>query len=184
MVLNNQLRYFLQILFYLFPGGILPMRGDAQTNPGSKRPNILIVISDDHAYQAIGAYGSRMMPTPSIDKLAREGAIFTNAFVTNSICGPSRACILTGKYSHKNGFKDNLSRFDAGQDVFVKRLQGAGYQTAWIGKWHLEATPQGFDYWDILPGQGYYYNPEFIQMGGNRIVRQGYVTNIVTDLAE
>jgi arylsulfatase A-like enzyme len=164
--------------------GLLFVHVSAQSPDDGRRPNILIIISDDHAYQAIGAYGSRMMPTPGIDRLAREGAVFTNAFVTNSICGPSRACILTGKYSHKNGFKDNSSRFNAAQDIFVKRLGASGYQTAWIGKWHLETNPQGFDYWDILPGQGYYYNPAFIQMDGKRIIRPGYVTNIVTDVAE
>jgi arylsulfatase A-like enzyme len=150
----------------------------------NKKPNILIIISDDHAYQAIGAYGSKMMPTPGIDRLAKEGAIFKNAFVTNSICGPSRACLLTGKYSHVNGFKDNLSTFDASQDVFVKRLQTAGYQTAWLGKWHLESKPQGFDYWEIVPGQGHYYNPDFIEMSGDTIRKEGYVTNIITDMAE
>jgi arylsulfatase A-like enzyme len=157
----------------------------AASSPGNgRRPNILIIISDDHAFQAIGAYGSKLMATPGIDRLAKEGAVFTNAFVTNSICGPSRASILTGKYSHKNGFKDNLSRFDASQDIFVKRLRTSGYQTAWVGKWHLETTPQGFDYFDIFPGQGYYYNPVFIGMDGKRVVRPGYATNLVTDLAE
>src|SRR5215467_7037368 len=150
----------------------------------TKQPNILIIISDDHAYQAIGAYGSNMMPTPGIDRLAKEGAIFKNAFVTNSICGPSRACLLTGKYSHVNGFKDNMSTFDASQDVFVKRLKAAGYQTAWLGKWHLESKPQGFDYWEIVPGQGHYYNPDFIEMSGDTINKVGYVTNIITEMAE
>jgi arylsulfatase A-like enzyme len=157
---------------------------DSLAQSRHRRPNILIIVSDDHAYQSIGAYGSNLMPTPGIDRLAREGAVFSNAFVTNSICGPSRACILTGKYSHKNGFKDNLSRFDASQDIFIKRLKTAGYQTAWIGKWHLESLPVGFDHFEILPGQGYYYNPTFIEMGGDTIVRQGYVTDIVTGLAE
>jgi len=149
-----------------------------------RHPNMLIIISDDHAYQAIGAYGSKMMATPGIDRLAREGAVFNNAFVTNSICGPSRACLLTGKYSHKNGFRDNLSRFDASQDIFVKRLGEAGYQTAWLGKWHLGSAPQGFDHWEIVPGQGDYYNPDFIQMDGKIIRKTGYVTNIITDMAE
>lgn len=158
--------------------------GFAQKNRKMQQPNILIIVSDDHAYQAIGAYGSRMMETPGIDRLAKEGAVFSNAFVTNSICGPSRACILTGKYSHINGFKDNLSKFDASQDLFVKRLQKAGYQTAWIGKMHLDTKPQGLDYWEILPGQGHYYNPDFITMSGETIRRTGYVTTITTELAE
>lgn len=151
---------------------------------GQRKPNIVIIISDDHAYQAIGAYGGAFMPTPGIDRLAHEGAVFNNAFVTNSICGPSRACILTGKYSHKNGFKDNMSKFDASQDLFVKRLRDAGYQTAWVGKWHLETKPQGFDYWEIFPGQGYYYNPDLIQMDGSVVRKRGYATNLVTDIAE
>ena len=107
-----------------------------------QRPNIVIIISDDHAYQAISAYGNKQVQTPHMDRLAKEGVIFNRAYVTNSICGPSRAVILTGKYSHKNGFKDNeTSTFDHGQDLFVKRLQAAGYQTAWIGKQHLGNQP-------------------------------------------
>lgn len=150
-----------------------------------KRPNIVIIVSDDHAYQTISAYGNKLIETPNIDRIANEGAIFNNAFVTNSICGPSRATILTGKYSHKNGFKDNAtSTFDHGQDLFVKRLQDSGYKTAWIGKQHLGNKPQGFDYYDILPGQGHYYNPDFIKMDGTRENIEGYVTNIVTDKAE
>ncbi|WP_145672367.1 sulfatase family protein [Chitinophaga polysaccharea] len=148
------------------------------------KTNIVIIVSDDHAFQTISAYGSKLVQTPAIDRIAREGAIFNRAYVTNSICGPSRAVILTGKYSHKNGFKDNLSRFDSNQDVFVKRLQAAGYQTAWIGKWHLESTPQGFDYWKLLPGQGMYYNPDFLTMDGKKERKEGYVTNLVTDEAE
>lgn len=150
-----------------------------------KRPNIVIIISDDHAYQTISAYGGSLTQTPNIDRIANEGAIFNRAFVTNSICGPSRATLLTGKYSHKNGFKDNeTSNFDHGQDLFVKRLQASGYKTAWIGKQHLGNKPQGFDYYDILPGQGSYYNPDFIGMDGSVQRTEGYVTNIITDKAE
>ena len=149
------------------------------------KPNIVIILSDDHAYQSISAYGGKLMQTPNIDRIAREGAIFNKAYVTNSICGPSRAVILTGKYSHKNGFKDNAnSSFDGSQDIFVKHLRTAGYQTAWIGKWHLETQPQGFDYWQILPGQGQYYNPDFLTMDGGRKRIEGYATNIVEDLSE
>src|SRR5690606_35261324 len=114
-----------------------------------------------------------------------EGAIFNSAYITNSICGPSRAVLLTGKYSHKNGFKDNeTSRFDHGQDLFVKRLQNVGYQTAWSGKQHLGNKPQGFDYYSILPGQGQYYNPDFINMDGSTEHIEGYVTDVITDKAE
>lgn len=157
----------------------------AQVSLAQQKPNIVIILSDDHAYQTIGAYGSKLMQTPNLDRLAKEGVIFNKAYVTNSICGPSRAVILTGKYSHKNGFKDNAnSSFDGSQDVFVKRLQTAGYQTAWIGKWHLETQPQGFDFWQILPGQGQYYNPDFLMMDGSRKQIEGYVSNVVEDLSE
>jgi arylsulfatase A-like enzyme len=150
-----------------------------------KQPNIVIIISDDHAFQAIGAYGNKMMQTPNIDRIAREGVLFNKGYVTNSICGPSRAVILTGKYSHKNGFKDNEnSRFDGSQDSFVKQLNKSGYETAWIGKWHLESDPQGFDYWQILPGQGQYYNPDFHMMDGTNKRSEGYVSDVVEDAAE
>lgn len=150
-----------------------------------QRPNILIIVSDDHAFQTISAYGSKLMKTPGIDRIAKEGAVFKKAYVTNSICGPSRAVILTGKYSHKNGFKDNEnSSFDGSQNTFIKELTKNGYQTAWIGKWHLETKPQGFSYWQILPGQGQYYNPDFIQMDSSRKRIEGYASNIIEDLAE
>ena len=133
---------------------------------GKNKPNIVIIISDDHAYQGISAYGSKLAETPNIDRIAKEGAIFNRAFVTNSICGPSRATLLTGKYSNKNGFKDNeTSNFDHGQDLFVKRLQSVGYNTAWIGKQHLGDKPQGFDYYDILPGQGHSVIKRLIELG-------------------
>ena len=150
-----------------------------------QKPNIIIIVSDDHAYQAISAYGSKLMKTPNIDRIAREGVIFNKAYVTNSICGPSRAVLLTGKYSHKNGFKDNEnSRFDGSQDSFIKQLQTNGYRTAWIGKWHLETKPQGFDYWQILPGQGQYYNPDFIMMDSSIKRTEGYASNVIEDAAE
>lgn len=148
-------------------------------------PNIVIILSDDHAYQAISAYGVNLMQTPNIDRIAREGVLFNKAYVTNSICGPSRAVLLTGKYSHKNGYKDNAnSHFDAGQNSFVKGLQTGGYQTAWIGKYHLGKDLQGFDYWQILPGQGHYFNPDFLMMDGSRKRVEGYVTDAVEDAAE
>ena len=151
------------------------------------KPNIVVIISDDHAYQAISAYGENsLMQTPSIDRLASEGALFTKAYVNNSLCGPSRAGFLSGKFSHANGFKDNVvSNFNFNQDIFVKHLQKAGYQTAWIGKMHLgDSIPQGFDYYSILPGQGNYYNPAFIETGNKRQKYPGYVTNIITDISE
>jgi arylsulfatase A-like enzyme len=149
---------------------------------GAARPNIIYMMSDDHAYQAISAYGAGLNKTPHIDKLADEGMLFHRAFVTNSICGPSRAVMLTGKHSHINGFKDNHSTFDGSQQTVAKLLHNAGYQTAVIGKWHLISDPQGFDYWNIVPGQGDYYNPDFIENGVRKRV-PGYVTNLTTDFA-
>lgn len=150
-----------------------------------QKPNILIIVSDDHAYQAISAYGSTITNTPNIDRIAKEGVLFKKAYVTNSICGPSRAVLLTGKYSNKNGFKDNEnSSFDGSQNTFIKELRRNGYLTAWIGKWHLETQPQGFDYWQILPSQGQYYNPDFLTMDGGQKRIEGYVTNVIEDVAE
>lgn len=150
-----------------------------------QRPNIIFIMSDDHAYQAVSAYGgplAELAPTPNIDRLANQGMRFNHCLVTNSICGPSRAAILTGKYSHLNGFIDNTigSKFDFTQPTFTKVLQGAGYKTAIIGKLHLGGTPTGFDYYDILPGQGAYYNPTFINQSGEYNM-EGYTTEIITD---
>lgn len=149
----------------------------------TSRPNIVFIFSDDHAVQAIGAYGSRINQTPNIDRLADEGALFVNSFCANSICGPSRATILTGKHSHKNGFLRNGNQFDGDQITFPKLLQKAGYQTALVGKWHLSSDPTGFHHWEVLPGQGSYYNPDFIQMDGSRKRYEGYCTDIITDKA-
>lgn len=149
----------------------------------AKQPNIVFIFSDDHAPPAISAYGDprKLIETPNIDRLAKEGMRLDRCLVTNSICGPSRATVLTGKYSHKNGFYNNTNcRFDGSQVTAPKLLQEAGYQTALIGKWHLETNPTGFDFWQILPGQGQYYNPPMI--GNNeRIKIEGYVTDIITD---
>ena len=157
----------------------------ANLSAASRPPNIVFIFSDDHAYQAISAYGDerKLNVTPNIDRLAKEGMIFHRSLVPNSICGPARACVLTGKYSHVNGFYDNVrSKFDGSQPTMPKLLQAAGYQTAVIGKWHLNSEPTGFNYWDILPGQGIYYNPPMIRMG-EKLKREGYITDIVTDLS-
>ena len=159
---------------------IVVTRGIVQAAP--ERPNILFIMSDDHAYQAISAYGSNRNKTPHIDRIAAEGMRFDRCYVTNSICGPSRACILTGKYSHKNGFYDNQSTFDGSQTTLPKLLQQAGYQTAIVGKWHLVSEPTGFDHWEILPGQGDYYRPTFITPAGRHNV-PGYVTDVTTQKA-
>ncbi|MEX6686166.1 sulfatase [Danxiaibacter flavus] len=150
----------------------------------SSRPNIIFIFSDDHAYQTISAYGSKLAVTPNIDRIAREGAIFTNAMVTNSICGPSRATLLTGKYSHINGYTLNEKKFNTGQQVFPRLLQQNGYQTAWIGKWHLGNLPEGFDHYQILNSQGQYYNPQFISSNHDTTIHHGYVTNLITQFTE
>ena len=150
--------------------------------PWAKKPNILFIMTDDHASHAMSCYGSRINTTPNIDRIATEGVRFENCFCTNSICAPSRAVILTGKHSHLNGVRDNALRFDGTQQTFPKLLQQAGYQTVMIGKWHLKSDPTGFDYWNVLPGQGHYYNPDLIEMG-ERKQYPGYVTDIVTDIA-
>ena len=145
----------------------------------NERPNIIFIMSDDHAYQAISAYGHGLNETPNIDRLANEGAIFTRACVTNSICAPSRAVMLTGKHSFINGKVDNIQPFNWDQDNFPKLLQANGYQTAMIGKIHLDGLPQGFDYSMVLPGQGQYYNPDFL-VNGERKRFEGYCTEIIT----
>jgi arylsulfatase A-like enzyme len=148
----------------------------------SPRPNIVLIFSDDHAYQAISAYGDprRLIETPNIDRLANEGLRFDRCLVPNSICGPCRAVVLTGKYSHLNGFVRNGNKFDGSQPTVAKYLQAAGYQTAIFGKWHLGTDPTGFDTWHVLPGQGAYYNPAMIR-NGERVKHEGYTTDLITD---
>ncbi len=150
--------------------------------PAAEQPNIVFIFTDDHSASAISAYGSVINDTPNIDRLASEGMLFQNCFVTNSICAPSRATILTGKYSHLNGQLTNGERFDGSQQTFPKILQEAGYQTAMIGKWHLRSDPTGFDHWRILLGQGPYYNPPMRSVA-DTIQFTGYTTDIITDLA-
>ncbi len=149
------------------------------------KPNIVFIFADDLTCQAVSAYGEqrRLLVTPNMDRIGREGMRFDRCLVTNSICGPSRATLLTGKYSHRNGFYNNSnSRFDGGQRTFPKLLQQAGYSTAIFGKWHLGSDPTGFDHWHILPGQGLYYNPPMIKNGVG-VQHSGYTTDIITDLS-
>ncbi|APQ19253.1 sulfatase [Maribacter hydrothermalis] len=153
-----------------------------QTPDIKKRPNIVFIMSDDHAYQAISAYDTSLINTPNIDRIAKMGMLFTNASVTNSICAPSRATLLTGKHSHINGKVDNVSPFDTTNVTFPQLLQKAGYQTAMFGKLHFGNNPKGFDQFKILPGQGSYYNPDFITKNEGEINVNGYVTDIVTDM--
>ncbi|MHA7130149.1 sulfatase family protein [Algoriphagus namhaensis] len=145
-------------------------------------PNIVFIMSDDHAYQAISAYSDHLIETPNIDRIAKLGMLFTNATVTNSICAPSRATILTGKHSHINGKVDNHFPFDTTNVTFPQLFQEAGYQTAMFGKLHFGNNPKGFDQFKILPGQGKYYNPDFITKNEGKINVEGYVTDIITDM--
>ncbi|MGJ8657960.1 MAG: sulfatase/phosphatase domain-containing protein [Akkermansiaceae bacterium] len=157
----------------------------AEEEAKKSKPNIVFIFSDDHAINAISAYGGPfkdIAPTPAIDRLAKEGMISHRTYCANSICGPSRACILTGKHSHLNGYRDNRSsRFDGLQQTFPQLLRAVGYQTAMIGKWHLNTHPVGFDYWEVLPGQGHYYNPDFTQMDGEKKRFEGHCNDLVTE---
>jgi len=157
----------------------------SMSSHAADRPNILFIFSDDHAPHAIGAYDGWLKsvnPTPNIDKLAAEGMLFRNSFCTNSICGPSRAVIQTGKHSHKNGFMNNGNSFDWNQQTFPKLLRESGYTTAIYGKSHLKGKPQGYDDWKVLPGQGLYYNPDMLTPQGKTMI-EGHCTDVVTDLA-
>lgn len=146
----------------------------------SSPPNIIFIMTDDHSYQTFSAYDDRYIKTPNLDRIAEEGALFTNSFVSNSICAPSRAVMLTGKHSHINGHLDNRMRFDSSQATFPKHLQAANYQTALVGKWHLKSQPTGFDHWEVLIGQGQYFNTDFVENGVKK-QSEGYVTNVITD---
>tara|TARA_B100000945_G_scaffold90701_1_gene70745 strand:- start:3314 stop:4930 length:1617 start_codon:yes stop_codon:yes gene_type:complete len=171
------MKYYSTILFFL---GVFIL-GCSNNTEIKKKPNILFIMSDDHAYQAISAYDDRLIQTPNIDRIANEGMLFTNACVTNSICAPSRAVILTGKHSHLNGKIDNMAKFDDTQITFPQLFQKAGYQTAMFGKLHFGNNPKGVDDFLILPGQGSYINPKFIGKDKDTIIT-GYVTDVITDL--
>ncbi|MEW6359288.1 MAG: sulfatase [Planctomycetota bacterium] len=180
-------REFLRDLMAVGTGGVAAGIAAARLALGQdqakgNRPNILFIMSDDHAAHAISCYGSKVNKTPNLDRIASEGMRFDNCFCTNSICAPSRAVILTGKYSHLNGVINNAVPFDGSQQTFPKVMQQSGYTTAIVGKWHLKTDPTGFDYWNILPGQGAYRNPEMIETGEKK-KHEGYVTDIITDQA-
>lgn len=168
--------------FALFLVVILLVPGAVSSAPPD-RPNILFLFCDDHATQAISAYGGPLAgiaPTPNIDRIAEEGMLFRKCYVTNSICGPSRAVVLTGKHSHRNGFRTNLDTFDGSQVTAPKLLQEAGYATAIVGKWHLKSEPTGFDHYEVLKGQGQYYNPGLLT-NGEMVHHEGYTTDLITD---
>ena len=160
---------------------LAPSVATAQSSAG-RRPNIIFIMTDDHAAHAIGAYGSRVNATPHLDRLAREGALLTSVFATNAICTPSRAAILTGQYSHINGVT-MFNRFDSSRMTVARLLQQGGYHTGMIGKWHLGSDPVGFDRWEILPGQGAYFNPLFYTANGEATYAGRYATDVITDLS-
>lgn len=153
------------------------------TVAAQQRPNIIFIMSDDHDADAISAYNKNLISTPGIDRLANEGMLFTRNFVANSICGPVRATVITGQHSHKNGMKDNRTRFDSSRITLPVIFRQNGYQTAIVGKWHLHSYPVGYDYWKILPGQGLYFEPRFISMKGDTSTHHGYATDVITDEA-
>ena len=166
----------------LVTAATLLVTGVPAQSPRTGRPNIIYIMSDDHAAHAIGAYGSRVNQTPHLDRLAREGALLTSVFATNSICTPSRAAILTGQYSHLNGVT-MFNRFDSSRMTVARLLQQGGYYTGIIGKWHLGSDPVGFDRWEILPGQGVYRDPLFYTATGEKTYTGRYVTDVITDLS-
>ena len=172
-----QLHFF--IFLYCF--SISNCQRNNVVKENNARPNILFIFTDDHAKNAMSVYHDQLIRTPHLDRIGEEGILFNRAYVTNSICGPSRAVILTGKYSHINGFRKNGDRFDGSQPTFPKLLQQVGYHTAVVGKWHLGTPPTGFDYSNILIGQGSYYNPAMIE-NGDTVKHIGHSTDIVRQL--
>ncbi|WP_165730753.1 sulfatase [Polaribacter sp. 20A6] len=182
--MRNRIIFFKKISLLLFIGMVISCKTEQKKEKKTlpqKRPNIIFMMSDDHAYQAISAYSNHLIETPNIDRIANEGVKFTNACVSNSICAPSRATILTGKHTHIHGKVDNVFPFDESQMTFPQLMQKAGYQTAMFGKLHFGNNPKGIDEFKILPGQGQYYNPDFNTNDG-RITVEGYVTDIIMDM--
>lgn len=179
---RNRSTFLLVFIAFFYACTIVKTKKNASEvlNATSQKTNFLFITTDDHAYQAISAYDSKLIHTPNIDRIAKEGMLFKKAFVTNSICSPSRAVALTGKFSHLNSVRDNLDVFDTLQVTFPKLLQENGYETAIYGKWHLKSKPKGFDFWEVLPDQGHYYNPTFLSSSG-AFKTKGYVTDIITE---
>lgn len=180
--MNNQ-HFNPKLLYPLAGAALLASCGNktSSSEDENKPLNIVYIMTDDHTRQMMSCYDQRHIQTPNLDRIANGGVIFSNAFVANSISGPSRACLLTGKHSHKNGKKDNFTTFDGNQQTVQQLLQQAGYETAMIGKWHLDSEPTHFDHWAVLVGQGHYYNPDFITPEGKKQYK-GYATTITTDM--
>ncbi|MCB0686852.1 MAG: sulfatase [Saprospiraceae bacterium] len=168
------------LLLFVFAIIFIHCQSERSIKHPNSPPNIIFIMTDDHSYQTLSAYDDRFIQTPNLDRIAHEGAIFRNSFVSNSICAPSRAVMLTGKHSHMNGHINNTLTFDGSQPTFPKYLQKAGYQTALIGKWHLKSLPTGFDHFEVLRGQGDYYNTPFITKD-DTIPSEGYVTDVITN---
>ena len=182
--MRNSDKIILPSMALLTVAGMSSCKAKEENKSESGPYNIVYIMTDDHTAQMMSCYDTRYAETPNLDRIAKDGVKFVNSYVANSLSGPSRACMLTGKHSHKNGFTDNTTCvFDASQPTFPKYLQNAGYQTALFGKWHLESLPQGFDRWEIVPGQGDYYNPDFIVENGDTIQKHGYLTNLITDMS-
>jgi arylsulfatase A-like enzyme len=174
--MKTRLLWFVAGVAVIIAGGLMFTKRTGPPPP----PNIIVILADDHSQRAISAYDPTLIRTPNIDRLADEGLLFSSSFVTNSICAPSRAVLLTGMYSHRNGLRDNRDEFDGSQPTFPKMLQAAGYETALIGKWHLKTEPTGFDHWRIVTGQGQYYCPTILE-NGVEVEHTGYVTDVITD---
>ncbi|MDB9713229.1 sulfatase [Flavobacteriaceae bacterium] len=183
MILKKTLFIYTILALIFFSCENIAEKKHKEKKSSTERPNILFIMSDDHAYQAISAYSKTLINTPNIDRIANEGMLFTNASVTNSICAPSRATILTGKHAHITGKIDNLKPFDTTQVTFPQLFQKAGYQTSMFGKLHFGNNPKGIDEFMIVPGQGSYINPDFITTKGDTVNKVGYATDIITDLA-
>ena len=180
--MNNQNKILIPSMALLTVPAIGAAKQKAVAAEQEEPLNIVYIMTDDHTAQMMSAYDTRYVETPNLDRIAKDGVRFVNSYVANSLSGPSRACMITGKHSHKNGFTDNETCvFDGSQPTFPKYLQNAGYQTALFGKWHLGTLPTGFDKWEIVPGQGHYYNPDFIRQTGDTVREHGYLTNLITD---
>ncbi len=171
----------LKLLGAVLLGLVIPVYGSLAGESSRERPNVIFIMADDHAPHGLSCYGSKILKTPNIDRLATDGMRFTHAVGVNSLCAPARAALLTGKHSHSNGKRSNFDRFDGGQQTFPTLLQTSGYKTAIVGKWHLGVEPIGFDFYKVMRGHGSYFNPEFRETGKGWHREKGYLTDQITD---